>query len=191
MFSVAGCRPCLASFLWVPFRAERRSGTWSDIRCARNVHGARVHHKWLSPPQSSRGVRALFWSSPLPLLFVSVAQRVPLRRSTRAGGWRAHHERARGACSARRGARGAWGVRAPRDLGARGPCSRVRGKQPSWALLRARACSLKKKSCNMSRCGVAGFDMTWAVSSKCPGSVLGGDDDNEPNIANPTHAVPV
>ena len=111
LFSVAGRRPCLASFLWSPLRAKRGSGARSDRRRARDARGARVHHGWLSPPQSSRGVRALCWSSPLPLLFVSVAPRVPLHpRSTRAGGWCAQHERARGARSARRDGRGAWGV---------------------------------------------------------------------------------
>ena len=93
LFSVAGRRPCLASFLWSPLRAERGSGARSDRRRARDARGARVHHGWLSPPQSSRGVRALCSSSTLPLLFVSVAPRVPLPRSTRAVGWRAHHER--------------------------------------------------------------------------------------------------
>ena len=93
VFSVAGRRPCLACFLWSPLRAERGSGARSDRRRARDARGARVHHGWLSPPQSSRGVRALCWSSPLPLLFVSVDPRVPLPRSTRAGEWRAHHER--------------------------------------------------------------------------------------------------
>ena len=41
-FSVASRRPCLASFLWSPLRAERGSGAWSDRRRARDAHTPQV-----------------------------------------------------------------------------------------------------------------------------------------------------
>ena len=200
LFSVAGRRPCLASFLWSPLRAKRGSGARSDRRRARDARGARVHHGWLSPPQSSRGVRALCWSSPLPLLFVSVAPRVPLPRSTRAGGWCAHYERARGARRTQRTARRARRMGSPSAARSRSTRSAFAGSRQTAVLLgfapRAPAAYLKEKGnlCSIPRCGVAGFVVVWAFLSKCPRSVLGGQCAKQPaclglNTERPVHRV--
>ena len=65
--AVAG-RPCLASFLRSPLRAERGSGARVATGDAHATRAEPVHRGWFSPPRSSRSVRALWWSSPLPLL---------------------------------------------------------------------------------------------------------------------------
>ena len=106
-----------------------RAGARRTRRATRRAR--RVGSPNAERPRSSRSVfRTPVGRLVVALLSRCVVSRAPLPRSAARRG-RAHHARARGARSARRDARGAWGVRAPRALGARGSCSR--SKRPSWA----------------------------------------------------------
>jgi hypothetical protein len=116
--------------------ARRRGGAHHER--ARGARDARrdAHGAWGIRAPSALGARGLCFARRLIARFClccsrCAVSRAPLPRSAARRG-RAHHARARGARSARRDARGAWGVRAPRALGARGPGSRER---PSWASL--------------------------------------------------------
>ena len=120
------------------------------------MHAARVRHGWFSPPQSSTDVARVVLSS---LLFFSrsVAPRAALPRSTHTRRGRAHHDRARGACDARRDARGAWESerRAPSEFAVR-----VRGNgRPrlpwGFTLLRTRSCSVRSAPRDRRRAGRA------------------------------------
>ena len=141
-----GCRACGALFssLLLSFcRAARgaplilpHAGGGARITSGRAAHAtrdatrtARRESERRAPSELAVRISRVGWLV-LPLLSRCAVSRAPLPRSAARRG-RAHHARARGARSARRDARGAWGVRAPRALGARGPCSR--SKRPSWA----------------------------------------------------------
>ena len=135
LFSVAGRRPCLASSLWSPLRAERGSGehgATGDARATRaqRARRARTSRVALAAAVEQGRSRAVLVYSPSSFFRACRSARAapslhPRRRasrSPRAGAQRTQRTAGR----ARR-----MGVRAPRALGARGPCSRVRGKQPS------------------------------------------------------------
>ena len=100
---VAGCRPCLASSLHSPLRAERGSGARGATCDARATRAARVRSGWFFTAAVEQGRSRAACSSPPPPCFFSR----PVRRSARAapslhprtraparGG--AHHVRTRG-----------------------------------------------------------------------------------------------
>ena len=126
-----------------------RTPAWaraSRVGARRTRHATRRARCVGSPsaerPRSSRSVfRAPVGRLVVALLSRCVVLRAPLPRSAARRG-RAYHPRTRGARSSRRDARGAWGVRAPRALGARGPCSQETAVL-GFPLLRTRSCSLR------------------------------------------------
>ena len=104
-----------------------RGGATGDARA--NARSARESRGWLITAAAQPGHRAPRWSSPLPLLSSrsSLRARAAPSLHPRAGGGRAHHERARGcAPSATRRARRAGSPSAARPRSSRPAVSRAR-----------------------------------------------------------------
>ena len=84
LFLVVGRRPCLVSSLRSPLRVERGSCARRATNDTRAARAARVNRGWFSPPQSSRGVGAVF--SSCPLLSSCLSRRAAPSLHPRAGG---------------------------------------------------------------------------------------------------------
>ena len=125
-----------------------------DGQRAREARGARASRVVLAAAveQGRRACGALLLSSLIPSLRARRSLGPPARRRGRA-----HHERARGACDARRDVRGAWESerRAPSEFAVRVGGNGRPGLPWGFPLLRARSCSVRSAPRDRRRAGRA------------------------------------
>ena len=125
LFLVVGRRPCLVSSLRSPLRVERGSCARRATNDTRAARAARVNRGWFSPPQSSRGVGAVF--SSCPLLSSCLSRRAaPSLHPHAGGGARAPRAGSRRTQRAIRRTRRAGSPSALRSRSSRPPISRAR-----------------------------------------------------------------